>query len=95
MHSAGCIFKNLSSAQQGQFELPTPSVGYIIDKLLNLKGYQKGDAQISTYNAAFIENLNNASADDVYYLIQLVQENAQKKLNLNLETEVQLIGDFS
>ena len=67
----------------------------IIDKILNLKGYQKGDAQISTYNAAFIENLNNANADDVYYLIRLVQEKAQKKLKLSLETEVQLIGEFN
>jgi UDP-N-acetylmuramate dehydrogenase len=95
MRSAGCIFKNLSSEQQEQFNLPTPSAGYIIDKILNLKGYQKGDAKISTYNAAFIENLNGANADDVYYLIQLIQETAQRKLNLNLETEVQLIGDFS
>jgi UDP-N-acetylmuramate dehydrogenase len=95
MHSAGCIFKNLSSEQQKRFNLPTPSTGYIIDKILNLKGYRKGDAQISTYNAAFIENLDKARASDVYYLIQLIQEEAQKKLNLNLETEVQLIGDFS
>jgi UDP-N-acetylmuramate dehydrogenase len=95
MHSAGCIFKNLSSEQQKQFDLPTPSTGYIIDKILNLKGYRRGDAQISTYNAAFIENLNKAKSGDVYYLIQLIQEEAQKKLNINLETEVQLVGDFS
>jgi UDP-N-acetylmuramate dehydrogenase len=95
MRSAGCIFKNLSLDQQTQFNLPTPSTGYIIDKILELKGYRIGDAQISTYNAAFIENLNRASASDVYTLIQFIREQAQKKLKINLETEVQLIGDFS
>jgi UDP-N-acetylmuramate dehydrogenase len=94
MRSAGCIFKNLSSEQQKHFNLPTPSTGYIIDKILNLKGYRKGDAIISTHNAAFIENLNKARADDVYYLIRLIQEEAQKSLNLILEMEVQLVGDF-
>ena len=94
MHSAGCIFKNLSLEQQKQFNLPTPSAGYIIDKILNLKGYRRGGAQISKFNAAFIENLQNARSGDVYYLIQLIKDEARKKLNINLETEVQLVGDF-
>ena len=94
MHSAGCVFKNLSPEQQRQLNLTTPSTGYIIDKILNLKGYRRGGAQISKFNAAFIENLQNARSADVYYLIQLIKDEALKKLNLNLETEVQLVGDF-
>ena len=94
MNSAGCIFKNLSLEQQKRFNLPTPSTGYIIDKILNLKGFRKGNAQISTYNAAFIENLGKARSEDVYYLFQLIRDEAQKKLNLNLETEIQFVGDF-
>lgn len=92
--SAGCIFHNLSADQQKKLRLPTPSVGYIIDKLLGLKGLQQGDAVISPRHAAFIENLGSAKAADVYWLYQKIQESAREQLGLDLVPEVEFIGEF-
>jgi UDP-N-acetylmuramate dehydrogenase len=92
--SAGCIFRNLTAAQQKQYNLPTPSVGYLVDKILNLKGKQCGDAVISPKHAAFIENLGKASAADVMELIKLIQQKARDQLELELITEIQTIGKF-
>ncbi|HPN74609.1 MAG TPA: hypothetical protein PK386_04895, partial [Candidatus Marinimicrobia bacterium] len=92
--SAGCIFKNLSPEAQKQFNLPTSSVGYLIDKVLNLKGLRIGGAVISPKHAAFIENDGTASAKDVYELIKIIKTKAKETLGLELETEVELLGKF-
>jgi len=92
--SVGCIFQNLSTEQQVQLNMPTPSIGYLLDKVLELKGTQKGDAIISNNHAAFIENLGHAKASDVYYLYQLVKTKARDQLGLELKSEMELIGDF-
>ena len=93
--SAGCIFQNLTDEQQQQTNLPSPSVGYLIDKILGLKGQQKGGARISPQHAAFIENTGDASAADAAYLIELIAETAAQKLNLSLMPEVIFWGDFA
>lgn len=89
--SAGCIFQNLTQDEKDSIGIPTPSVGYLIDKVLGLKGTKKGNAIISTKHAAFIENLGGASAEDVLYLIRLIKEHAQHELGLELKTEVEII----
>lgn len=89
--SAGCIFQNLTRKDKTRFGIPTSSVGYLIDKVLGLKGTRKGNAIISTKHAAFIENLGGASAEDVLYLVALIKERAQKELGLELKTEVEII----
>ena len=86
--SAGCIFENLPKADQEKLGLPTPSTGYLIDKILNLKGKQVGQAVISEKHAGFIENLGGASFQDVKTLIDLIQKTAKDKLNLNLKPEI-------
>ncbi len=90
--SAGCIFRNLSTDEQLEMNLPTPSVGYIIDQVLELKGKRIGDAIISPHHAAFIENLGQATAYDVLSLIDLVKREAKSKLGVELKEEVQIIG---
>jgi UDP-N-acetylmuramate dehydrogenase len=90
--SAGCIFRNLSTDEQLNLNLPTPSVGYIIDQVLELKGKRIGDAIISPHHAAFIENLGQATAHDVFSLIELVKREAKSKLGVELKEEVQIIG---
>ncbi len=92
--SAGCIFHNLTPAEQQRLELPTPSIGYLLDRVLGLKGLRRGDAIISPSHAAFIENLGKATAADVYALFQQIRETAREKLNLDLQPEVEFIGDF-
>lgn len=90
--SAGCIFKNLTPEQQKRLNLNTPSTGYIIDKILDLKGRRCGDAVISTRHAAFIENLGQAKAAEVMELIQIIKDRAKEKLGISLQPEVEFIG---
>ena len=90
--SAGCIFQNLSPEQQRRLDLPTTSVGYVIDRVLGLKGRQIGGARIAPTHAAFIENLGNATAADVLALIETVQQAARDRLGMELPLEVELVG---
>lgn len=90
--SAGCIFKNLSQSQTKLHSLPTPSIGYLVDKVLSLKGKQVGQARISNQHAGFIENLGSASASDIMSLINLVKTKAKSKLNLDLKLEIVPLG---
>jgi UDP-N-acetylmuramate dehydrogenase len=90
--SAGCIFQNLTDSQQQKLKLPTPSIGYLMDKVLNLKGTQVGQAQISTKHAGFIENLGGASSQDVLDIIKLMKTTAKEKLDLNLKLEIEIYG---
>jgi UDP-N-acetylmuramate dehydrogenase len=90
-HSAGCIFQNLSREEKERLGIQTHSIGYVIDKLLHLKGTKRGGAIISDKHAAFIENTGNASAKDIIYLIDMIKECAQKELALTLKTEVEFL----
>jgi len=92
--SAGCIFQNLNPDQQQKLKLDTPSVGYVVDKLLGLKGVSCGDAVIAPSHAAFIVNKGKASANDVYYLYKRIQDASREKLGIELQPEVEFIGDF-
>lgn len=87
-HSLGCIFQNLSATEQTQAQLPSASVGYLIDRVLGLKGHRIGDAQISLHHAAFIENLGQATAKDYLALIRLVRQRARETLQLELRPEI-------
>ena len=90
--SAGCIFQNLTPEEQKRLNLPTLSVGYFIDRLLHLKGFRRGEAIISTAHAAFIENLGQASASDVLFLIDLIRNRALEEFNIELKLEIELLG---
>ena len=92
--SAGCVFKNLDSKTQERLGLPTPSWGYIIDKVLGLKGKKVGGAQISNTHSAFIVNKERATAKDVLALIDLVKKESNKKIGIGPELEIFLLGDF-
>ncbi len=92
--SAGCIFRNLSREQQQRLALPTASTGYFIDKLLGMKGLKIGGAVISSAHAAFIENVGGARAVDVWRLIQFVRHEARCRYDIELQLEIELIGEF-
>ncbi len=92
--SAGCIFQNLSEEEQKKLDLPTPSIGYVIDKVLGLKGYKIGDARIANAHAAFIENTGNATSKEVIELIDLIRTKTKKKLGVDLDLEIEFIGEF-
>ena len=91
-NSAGCCFKNLSIEEKNKYNLPSLAWGYIIDKVLCLKGRQIGDAKISNLHAAFIENLGHASSKDVLDLLNLVYTTAKDKIQITPKTEIFFLG---
>ena len=92
--SSGSIWQNLSAEEQKKHNLPTPSIGYLVDKRLRLKGRKIGQARISIKHTGFIENLGGASVADVLKLIGLVEKRAEKELGIKLKREVELVGEF-
>lgn len=91
--SLGCIFQNLSRSDQERLGLPVPSVGYLIDKKLGLKGTRVGRAAIARQHAGFIVNLGGAKFDDVLQLIGLIRQRAGKELGLELALEIVIWPD--
>jgi len=83
MRSAGCVFKNP----------PGDSAGRIID-WLGLKGKRVGGAQVSPVHANFIVNTGNATASDIYDLINLVRNKVFEKTQIALSLEVVTVGRF-
>ncbi len=83
--SAGSVFKNNRA-----FGKPT---GAIIDSL-GLKGYSVGDAQIADFHGNIIINRGSALSNDIKSIIDYARELTQKKLGLELETEIQFVGDW-
>ncbi|MDD3725613.1 MAG: UDP-N-acetylmuramate dehydrogenase [Candidatus Ratteibacteria bacterium] len=81
--SAGSIFKNPS----GLF------AGNLIERC-GLKGYSIGDACISEKHANFIINKGKATSEEIYKLISIVKEQVKIQYNIELETEIKLIGNF-
>jgi UDP-N-acetylmuramate dehydrogenase len=90
--TAGCTFKNIPLEKQQQLGFPTPSVGYIVDKLFGWTGKTSGEAEISPSHANFIENKGKASSEDVKNLINQVKTKAKQDYDLDLETEINLLG---
>ncbi|MFQ3621679.1 MAG: UDP-N-acetylmuramate dehydrogenase [Spirochaetales bacterium] len=81
--SAGSIFKN-----DRTFGAPT---GVILDHL-GFKGKRIGDAEASPLHANIIINRGKARAQDIYRLIQAMQDAVVKTYGRSLELEVLLLG---
>ncbi len=80
--SAGCIFKNPKAIPAGK----------LIDEL-GLKGTKHGGAMISDVHGNFIINEGQATAKDVLELIEFIKQTAKAKRGIDLETEVEIIGE--
>jgi len=80
--SAGCIFKNPDSIPAGK----------LIDEL-GLKGTRIGGAVVSDVHGNFIVNEGRATAQDVLALIEVIQQRARAARGIELETEVEIIGE--
>ena len=79
--TSGCIFKNPE---------PGLSAGYLLDQA-GLKGFRIGGAMFSDIHANFIVNTGNASADDIFGLIDEGKRRVQEKFGIKLEEEVVII----
>jgi UDP-N-acetylenolpyruvoylglucosamine reductase len=80
--SAGCMFKNP----------PSIPAGKLIDEL-GLKGTRVGGAVVSLEHGNFIVNVGGATARDVLELIGLLKKRAREERGIELQTEVEIIGD--
>ena len=75
------------------FKRPT---GHFTGKLIQdagLQGLTWGGAQISTKHAGFIVNIDKATATDYVELIDHIQEVILDQFDVQLETEVRIIGE--
>lgn len=81
--SAGCIFKN---------PLPDVPAGMLVDQL-GMKDVNVGKARVSPIHGNFIVNEGGARSEDVLELIELIRDKAREERNLDLETEVQILGE--
>jgi UDP-N-acetylmuramate--alanine ligase len=80
--SAGCIFKNPA-------EMPA---GMLVD-VLGFKGMAVGKARVSLEHGNFIVNDGRATADNVLDLIAEIRKKAREEKGIELDTEVQIIGE--
>lgn len=91
-NSAGCCFQNIEKSTQIDLKLESNSWGYIIDKILGLKGKVIGKAKISEKHAAFIETQPGASSEDVMGLFELIYQTSKKELGITPRTEIFFLG---
>ena len=80
--SAGCIFKNPDSCPAGK----------LVDEL-GLKNLAVGKARVSEVHGNFIVNDGGATATEVLELIAKIQETARTQRGIELQTEVQIVGE--
>jgi len=59
-----------------------------------LRGFSIGGAQVSEKHANFIVNTGNATASDVFSLIQTIKKRVFEKHAVSLKEEIQYIGEF-
>src|SRR5213595_3131237 len=80
--SAGCIFKNPDSIPAGK----------LVDEL-GLKNCVIGKARVSEVHGNFIVNDGGATAAEMLELIAKIQATAREKRGVELQTEVQIVGE--
>ena len=80
--SAGSTFKNP----------PGYSAGWLIEQV-GMKGRQYGQAQFSPKHANFMMNLGGATASDVLTLMRQAEEAVREKFGVELEPEIELVGE--
>ncbi|AEE97010.1 UDP-N-acetylmuramate dehydrogenase [Mahella australiensis] len=80
--SAGSVFKRPCGCY----------VGPMIEQA-GLKGMCVGDAQVSEKHAGFIINRGNATAKDVLELINIVKQRIKELFAVELELEIQVVGE--
>ena len=79
--SFGSVFKN-----------PTDNYAGKLIEEVGLKGFSIGGAQISNMHSNFIVNNGNATSEEIYQLITVIQQKVKEKKGIFLHPEVRMIG---
>ena len=82
--SMGSMFKNPAGDHAGR-----------LIEAAGLKGTRIGNAEISARHGNFFINHGETKAEDVRALINLAQRTVSEKFNVQLELEVELVGDWN
>jgi UDP-N-acetylmuramate dehydrogenase len=81
--SMGSMFKNPNGDYAGK-----------LIEAAGLKGTRIGNAEISPLHGNFFINHDNTKADDIRKLIELVMKTVKEKQGVELELEVELVGEW-
>ena len=81
--SMGSMFKNPNGDYAGR-----------LIESCGLKGARIGNAEISPLHGNFFVNHANTKANDIFALIQLVQKTVKEKQGVDLELEIELVGEW-
>ena len=81
---AGSIFKNPPGDYSGR-----------LIEAAGLKGRRVGGAQVSPLHANFIVNTSGATSAQIVELIELVRGEVRRAFGVELETEIERVGDWS
>lgn len=93
-----------TSLRQKKQPLEYPSCGSVFKRPPNhfagklisdsgLQGKRVGGAEVSKKHAGFIVNVNHATSTDYLHLIRSIQETVKNKYNIDIETEVKILGE--
>ncbi len=82
--SMGSMFKNPNGDYAGR-----------LIEAAGLKGARIGNAEISPLHGNFFINHTNTKADDIRALIELVQKTVKETQGVDLELEIELIGEWN
>jgi UDP-N-acetylmuramate dehydrogenase len=80
--SMGSMFKNPTGDKAGR-----------LIEAAGLKGKRLGSVEVSSVHANFFVNHGRATAADVKALIDLVQDTVRTRLGVELELEIELVGE--
>jgi UDP-N-acetylmuramate dehydrogenase len=81
--SMGSMFKNPNGDYAGR-----------LIEAAGLKGARIGNAEISPLHGNFFINRADTKADDILALIELVQKTVKEKQGVELELEIELVGEW-
>lgn len=81
--SCGSVFKNPKNRK----------AGWLIERS-GLKGVSVGGASVSDKHCNFIVTERGATATDVYKLIKLIKTKVKNKFNIELQEEIEYVGEF-
>ena len=88
--TCGCFFRNISDDEQQKHNLPTKSVGYLIEQV-GLKGKSIGSFEVSRIHANFIINKGgNARPEDLKKLTDEIKEKVKVQFGIELKEEVEI-----
>ena len=98
------LVNDLTNKRESKQPLEYPSAGstfkrpegYFAGKLIEdagLKGFTLGGAAVSDKHSGFVINKGTATAKDITDLIKYIQDEVKKKFDVELHTEVRIIGE--